>query len=139
VIAAGAGALAIEAAEGGAIAAAGPAVAAGAAAVAGPYLAYKYVSPYTSAAAGWLTEEWYRYWYGVPGATISLANDATMQKHLQDLRNALDDLADLKEKLRNSKGKKCQDALKDAIKDLSKDIDGHVKEINQRWPNALKP
>jgi len=59
-------------------------------------------------------------------------------KHVEEIRQATDQLNSLRDELRNAKGKKERDKIKDAIESKAKKVEGLVKELKQKWGKALK-
>jgi RHS repeat-associated protein len=55
------------------------------------------------------------------------------QKHWDKLQAAYKNLKELRQALKNAKGKKARDRIRDQIRKLLQDIKGHEKEMKQKW------
>jgi hypothetical protein len=59
-------------------------------------------------------------------------------KHVRKLKEAKEEVKKLEEKLKETKGPKKQNPIKEQIKKLLDDVKGHEKEIKQKWPKGRR-
>lgn len=60
------------------------------------------------------------------------------QKHIEKLESAMSEATRLRQELNRLKGPKRKQPMEQLIREKEKEIIGHIKEINQKWPNAPK-
>ena len=57
-------------------------------------------------------------------------------QHVQCVEAAERELEDLRQELRNARGPKKRRPIEEAIERLNEALDGHKKEIRQKWPDG---
>jgi archaellum component FlaC len=73
---------------------------------------------------------------GEEGSGEGAKSQEEYDKHQAGVEAAEQELQQLQDKLKETKGPKAQRPIKEAIERLKQDVKGHRKEMGQKWPHG---